>query len=33
MVLSTYRGTPQEWLDDQGHVLIKGNGLPTVVNT
>lgn len=29
--LSTYRGNPQEWLDDD-HVLMTENGLPTIVD-
>ncbi len=32
MALSAYRGAPQEWLDDQGCILLTGNGLPTVAN-
>jgi hypothetical protein len=38
MNLTAYSGTPQEWLDNNGHVLmtgqesITGYSLPTVVN-
>lgn len=31
MSLSTYRGNPQEWLDDD-HVLMTENGIPTIVD-
>lgn len=30
--LTSYLGSPYEWLDDDGNVLFTGKGVPTVVN-